>query len=121
MTKLPPYFLVGFALSLSQQVPIQTINNNPIVMYGYAILLAIFIIIGFLSLKLKFYESTFRLVIIGLWFGSFFFATIEVFEWILGGWEMLGSVFNIIFSIYFITLYQILEALNGKPVEDLVS
>jgi hypothetical protein len=60
------------------------------------------------------------LVIIGIWFGSFVFSSVELFRWILSDWELVSGVFRLILPLYFVTLYQVLEAIQGKPVEDVI-
>jgi hypothetical protein len=59
-------------------------------------------------------------VIIGIWFGSFVFSTVELFRWILGDWDLVSGVFRLILPLYFVTLYQVLEAIQGKKVEDVI-
>jgi hypothetical protein len=117
----PVNFVFGVGLGiLIESIPIQDINHSQFLLYSYCFLIGASIIVGLLSILLKFYVSTFRLVMIGIWFGSFVFSTFELFRWILGDWELISGVFRLILPLYFVTLYQVLEAIQGKPVEDVI-
>jgi hypothetical protein len=103
-----------------KSLPIQTINGIPVLKVVYFLSLLAFLIIGLLSLRYKFYASKYRIILIGFWLGSFVSPTGEIFLWISGLWELINTVFNIVLPLYFITLYQVLEAIYGKPVEDVI-
>ena len=53
------------------------------------------------------HEAFVKEYVIGLSIGSFYMATLQLFRWIMGRWELVSSVFSIILSIYFASSFQI--------------
>ena len=107
-------FIFGFMMAwYIDKIPIQYINANPIREYSVSGIIIFFMIFCLSSIIWNFYTPKVKTLIQGISVGSFLMATIQIFKWVFGEWELISSTFSIIFSLYLSSLFVIFDTIHN--------